>query len=67
MHQPLARLAAAALALCALAAPLVAPVAAAELSTRGQLLDRVAAVVNEGVVTSTELDDQVTLDHRAPA
>lgn len=30
-----------------------------ELSTRGQLLDRIAAVVNDGVVLSSELDDQV--------
>jgi peptidyl-prolyl cis-trans isomerase SurA len=34
---------------------------AAELSTRGQMLDRVAAIVNEGVVTTTELDDQVAM------
>ena len=58
MNQTLARLRAAILAL-ALLLPVAAPVAAAELSTRGQLLDRVAAVVNEGVVTTTELDEQV--------
>ena len=32
---------------------------AAELSTRGTLLDSVAAIVNEGVVATSELDDQV--------
>jgi peptidyl-prolyl cis-trans isomerase SurA len=37
------------------------PARAAELSTRGQLLDRVAAVVNDGVVTTTELDDQIAM------
>jgi peptidyl-prolyl cis-trans isomerase SurA len=31
-----------------------------ELATRGVLLDRVAAVVNDGVVLNSELDDQVT-------
>src|SRR4030088_1382864 len=30
-----------------------------ELATKGVLLDRVAAVVNEGVVLNSELDDQV--------
>jgi peptidyl-prolyl cis-trans isomerase SurA len=37
------------------------PALAAELSTRGVALDRVAAIVNEGVVTSSELDEQVTM------
>lgn len=56
MNQPLARfLAAAVLALAALAGPS----GAAELSTRGQMLDRVAAVVNEGVVTNSELNEQL--------
>lgn len=32
-----------------------------ELGARGELLDRVAAVVNEGVVLASELDDQVVL------
>src|SRR5215475_12046000 len=30
-----------------------------ELATRGVLLDRVAAVVNDGVVLNSELEDQV--------
>jgi len=30
-----------------------------ELSTKGELLDRVAAVVNDGVVLSSELDEQI--------
>ena len=30
-----------------------------ELATKGELLDRVAAVVNDGVVLSSELDEQV--------
>src|SRR6202042_548897 len=30
-----------------------------ELATQGVLLDRVAAVVNDGVVLNSELDDQV--------
>ncbi|RYZ63166.1 MAG: hypothetical protein EOP08_11420, partial [Proteobacteria bacterium] len=34
---------------------------AAELSTQGALLDRVAAVVNEGVVTTSELDEQTAM------
>jgi peptidyl-prolyl cis-trans isomerase SurA len=32
-----------------------------ELTTTGELLDRVAAVVNDGVVLQSELDEQVTL------
>jgi peptidyl-prolyl cis-trans isomerase SurA len=32
-----------------------------ELATRGELLDRVAAIVNDGVVLSSELDDQVAI------
>ncbi|MET0292105.1 MAG: peptidylprolyl isomerase [Steroidobacteraceae bacterium] len=39
----------------------VASLHAAELSTRGQMLDRVAAVVNDGVVTTTELDEQIEM------
>ena len=34
---------------------------AAELSSRGKLLDSVAAIVNDNVVTTSELDDQVTM------
>jgi peptidyl-prolyl cis-trans isomerase SurA len=30
-----------------------------ELATKGELLDRVAAVVNDGVVLSSELDEQI--------
>lgn len=43
------------------AALLSCAAAAAELSTRGQLLDRVAAVVNDGVVTTSELEEQVAM------
>src|ERR1700760_645711 len=32
-----------------------------ELATKGALLDRVAAVVNDGVVLNSELDDQITI------
>ena len=32
-----------------------------ELATKGELLDRVAAVVNDGVVLASELDDQITI------
>src|SRR3954470_20896589 len=32
-----------------------------ELTTTGELLDRVAAVVNDGVVLQSELDEQVIL------
>jgi peptidyl-prolyl cis-trans isomerase SurA len=32
-----------------------------ELATKGQLLDRVAAVVNDGVVLNSELDDQIAI------
>lgn len=32
-----------------------------ELATKGVLLDRVAAVVNDGVVLNSELEDQITL------
>ena len=32
-----------------------------ELATKGQLLDRVAAVVNDGVVLNSELDDQMAI------
>ncbi|MEP7313409.1 MAG: peptidylprolyl isomerase [Pseudomonadota bacterium] len=52
----------------ALAAPLIAILAlagttasSAELSNRGKLLDSVAAIVNEGVISSSELDDQVAM------
>ena len=34
---------------------------AADLSTKGQLLDRVAAIVNDDVVTVSELDEQVAV------
>jgi peptidyl-prolyl cis-trans isomerase SurA len=33
-----------------------------ELATKGELLDRVAAVVNDGVVLESELDEQVILN-----
>jgi peptidyl-prolyl cis-trans isomerase SurA len=32
-----------------------------ELATKGELLDRVAAVVNDGVVLNSELDDQIAI------
>ena len=32
-----------------------------ELATKGELLDRVAAVVNDGVVLNSELDDQMSI------
>src|ERR1700744_5915112 len=32
-----------------------------ELATKGVLLDRVAAVVNDGVVLNSELEDQIAL------
>src|ERR1700679_932054 len=32
-----------------------------ELATKGALLDRVAAVVNDGVVLNSELDDQISI------
>jgi peptidyl-prolyl cis-trans isomerase SurA len=47
---------------CALALVFVGATAYAqtrELSARGQLLDRIAAVVNDGVVLSSELDEEV--------
>jgi peptidyl-prolyl cis-trans isomerase SurA len=45
-----------------LALALVAPaVPAAELSKRGALMDRVAAIVNDNVVTTSELDEQVAM------
>jgi peptidyl-prolyl cis-trans isomerase SurA len=55
--------AAAALALCAAALTLATHAWAQtrELATRGELLDRVAAIVNEGVVLSSELDQQIDL------
>src|SRR6185437_12653738 len=49
---------------CACAAVLVQGVAGAqtrELATKGELLDRVAAVVNDGVVLTSELDDQIAI------
>jgi peptidyl-prolyl cis-trans isomerase SurA len=51
-----------ALAAAALFAAGIARLAdAAELSAKGQLLDRVAAIVNDGVVTTSELDDQIAM------
>jgi peptidyl-prolyl cis-trans isomerase SurA len=49
--------------LAVLVAALFLPVAASaqtrELATQGQLLDRVAAIVNDGVVLTSELDEQI--------
>jgi peptidyl-prolyl cis-trans isomerase SurA len=49
------------LAVVALALPLTAAAQTRELATRGELLDRVAAIVNDGVVLNSELDAQVGL------
>ena len=50
------------LALFAAAASLALPVARADqLSTSGQLLDRIVAVVNEGILLQSELDTQTGL------
>lgn len=49
---------------CGCVATLVSGVAGAqtrELATKGELLDRVAAVVNDGVVLNSELDDQIAI------
>ena len=45
--------------LLVLALAATAGVPAAELSQRGQLLDRVVAIVNDNVVTTSELNDQI--------
>lgn len=42
-------------------APAAEPAARADLSTKGQLLDRVAAIVNDDVVTVSELEDQIAV------
>ena len=47
------------LAVVALALPVAAAAQTRELATRGALLDRVAAIVNDGVVLNSELDAQV--------
>src|SRR5436853_6141259 len=46
-------------AVAVLALPGQASAQTRELATRGELLDRVAAIVNDGVVLSSELDAQV--------
>ena len=49
---------------CGCAALLIQSVASAqtrELATKGEMLDRVAAVVNDGVVLASELDDQMAI------
>jgi hypothetical protein len=38
-----------------------------ELATKGVTLDRVVAVVNDGVVLSSELDEQIAAHARAEA
>ena len=48
-------------AVMVLALPAPASAQTRELATRGELLDRVAAIVNDGVVLSSELDAQVEL------
>ena len=47
--------------LLVLALVAAAPASAAELSKRGVMLDRVAAIVNENVISQSELDDQVSV------
>jgi peptidyl-prolyl cis-trans isomerase SurA len=47
--------------LLVLALVATAPASAAELSKRGVMLDRVAAIVNENVISQSELDDQVSV------
>ena len=47
--------------LLVLALVAAAPAPAAELSKRGVMLDRVAAIVNENVISQSELDDQVSV------
>ena len=46
---------------CALFAGAVPPALGAELGTQGVLLDRVAAVVNDGIVLVSDLDRQQQL------
>jgi peptidyl-prolyl cis-trans isomerase SurA len=48
-------------AVMVLALPAPASAQTRELATRGELLDRVAAIVNDGVVLNSELDAQVEL------
>ncbi len=43
----------------ALLVPCVASAQTRELATQGELLDRVAAIVNDGVVLTSELDEQI--------
>ena len=47
------------LALTYLAAPPAAQAQTRELATRGELLDRVAAIVNDGVVLNSDLESQI--------
>ncbi len=56
-------------ALCAFAALVAAPVVAAdELSETGELLDGIAAIVNEGVVLKSQFNEQLkTITERAQA
>ena len=54
--------------LCAFAALVAAPVAAEELSTSGDFLDGIAAIVNEGVVLKSQFNEQLdTIARRAAA
>jgi peptidyl-prolyl cis-trans isomerase SurA len=53
--------AAASLGLAALIGPSTAHAQTRELASKGQLLDRVAAVVNDGLVLQSELDEQVVV------
>ncbi len=45
--------------LCAFAALVAAPVAAEELSTTGEFLDGIAAIVNEGIVLKSQFNEQL--------
>lgn len=58
LFPPSVRTAAIALLLCAAALPAAAQ---RTLSDRGELLDRVAAVVNDGVVLASELEEQIII------
>ena len=48
-------------------APAATPAQTREPPKTGRLLDRVAAIVNDGVVTQSDLDEQTDHDHAPPA
>jgi peptidyl-prolyl cis-trans isomerase SurA len=49
------------LCVAALLAPVLAPAQTQDLSARGVMLDRIAAVVNDGIVLKSQVDAQVAL------